>query len=328
MALNPIDERHLAQIKAGTIGRKKGHTFEKTLTADLNSLRSFTELLEPLPSGHLFRGSPAKLLMRYIVRCERIQNLSSLQSWWLGGLATSGEGDTLHDDHGNRISGSKSDVVIAIEHSEGSLGVGVSVKTCSKATPTNDQFYFTTASAFCRLLRNNAIPVSETAEHALKMFCGDPKFRPIDNPKTPADRISDPSRWYWEELPAKGRRELEAILSKYQRQVSTVLLQKAYANDPFAPSYLLHQTVKYDDIHDCPIAIFEMDELLDYTCNVGGFHTRAYVIHKGSFKHDPNEHLAPRFGYIQFQRAGNRQHPTQLQFNLQAGYFHKLPIDD
>tara|TARA_R100000808_G_scaffold23266_1_gene51440 strand:- start:49 stop:249 length:201 start_codon:yes stop_codon:yes gene_type:complete len=34
-------------------------------------------------------------------------------------------------------------------------------------------------------------------------------------------------------------------------------------------------------------------------------------------------HEAPRFGIIQMQRGGQKQHPTQLQFNLEAGYFYK-----
>ena len=36
------------------------------------------------------------------------------------------------------------------------------------------------------------------------------------------------------------------------------------------------------------------------------------------------KHLAPRFGIVQMQRGGQKQHPDQLQFNLEAGYFYKL----
>ena len=35
-------------------------------------------------------------------------------------------------------------------------------------------------------------------------------------------------------------------------------------------------------------------------------------------------HEAPRFGIIQFQRLGNKQNATQLQFNLEAGYFYNI----
>ena len=34
--------------------------------------------------------------------------------------------------------------------------------------------------------------------------------------------------------------------------------------------------------------------------------------------------MAPRFGIVQMQRGGQAQHPEQLQFNLQAGYFYKI----
>ena len=35
-------------------------------------------------------------------------------------------------------------------------------------------------------------------------------------------------------------------------------------------------------------------------------------------------HQAPKFGVIQMQRGGQKQHPTQLQFNLKSGYFYEL----
>ncbi len=35
-------------------------------------------------------------------------------------------------------------------------------------------------------------------------------------------------------------------------------------------------------------------------------------------------HQAPRFGVIQMQRGGQKQHPEQLQFNLEASYFRKI----
>lgn len=36
------------------------------------------------------------------------------------------------------------------------------------------------------------------------------------------------------------------------------------------------------------------------------------------------KHKAPKFGVVQMQRGGQKQHPTQLQFNLKAGYFYAL----
>ena len=51
--------------------------------------------------------------------------------------------------------------------------------------------------------------------------------------------------------------------------------------------------------------------------NYGSFSTRKYSS-RGKL------HLAPRFGIFQMQRAGSKQHPTQLQFNLKAGYFYVI----
>lgn len=326
MALHPIDVVHLAQIQAGTVGRTKGHNFEKQLTADLNGLVLTRDLAVSVPDRqHLFNGHPASLLVRYIVSKEHFPPLTSLQAWWLGGLATFREGDKLLTTAGTAISKSKSDVVVELCHAEGKIALGVSVKTCSKATPTNDQLFCSTASAFCALLRRNGLEVSNQAEQALKMFCGDSGFRPADKPAMCVGRVSDPDRWFWEELPEAARKEWEAILTTHQREVSTVLLQKAYKDDPYAPSYLLHQTVKYSDIQKCPVALFTIEEVINYSCSIGHFSTKEYYIRKGRFKHDPNPHLAPRFGYIQFQRLGNKQNATQLQFNLKAGYFNNLP---
>ena len=50
---------------------------------------------------------------------------------------------------------------------------------------------------------------------------------------------------------------------------------------------------------------------------------KGYSVRKGQYR-DPEgaEHEAPRFGIVQMQRGGQKQHPTQLQFNLKAGYFY------
>lgn len=327
MPLIPDNEKHASQISAGTVGRRKGHAFEKTLAQDLTNLPINAELFSPASSGHLFVGRPATELIRYILAHKSIKKVKSVRTYWLGGLATSGEGDVLVNRNRQAVGKSKSDIVIDIELPAGHLTrLGVSVKTCSKNTPTNDQLFFTTASAFCNLLRRNNIQVSNSAETALRMFCGDKGFRPIDTKSgSIKSRKSDPDRWFFEELPEKGRRDLKVIFSKHQREVTTVLLQKAYPDDPFPPEFVLHQTVAYDDIDHCEVAIFSIDELVDLSCGYAGFEMAQYYIRKGRFKGDPNPHLAPRFGYIQFQRAGQKQHPTQLQFNLQAGYFYKFP---
>lgn len=97
----------------------------------------------------------------------------------MGGLATSGLGDEIFDDLGKAVKKSKSDILVEVLHAGGVQRLGISVKTCNKNTPTNDQLYFTTASAFSALLRTNGIEVSKEAEIALKMFCGDSDIDPL-----------------------------------------------------------------------------------------------------------------------------------------------------
>lgn len=322
---NARNTKHAAQIEAGTSGRRKGHLFEKTLSAELNNIEISQDLL-PAVGGHLFTGTPSRNLIRYILSKKKIKHARKVNSYWLGGLATSGEGDRLFGDDKKEIGKSKSDIAVEIETHKEKILVGVSVKTCNKNKPTNDQIFFTTASAFCRLLRENGIPVSEIAEHGLKMFCGDAGWRPIDTDENIFQkRKSDPERWYFEELPIEAKNEWNRIFTDFQKEVTKVLLQKAYIGDPLPPDFLLHQTVYCSDINQCEVAIFSIEEIAELSTKHAGFETPQYFIRKGRFKGDPNPHLAPRFGYIQFQRGGQKQHPTQLQFNLQAGYFYKLP---
>ncbi len=170
MPLTPQDERHRLQIEAGTKGRQKGHTFERELTAALNELDCEHLSPDSTTTGHLIVGHPAAAILRYIIKHEGLKKPSKVKAWWVGALATSGQGDVLTDEEGNIVTKCKSDVVIRVNHLDGVITTGVSVKTCSKRTPTNDQLFFTTASAFCRLLRNNNIHVSDSAEKALRMF--------------------------------------------------------------------------------------------------------------------------------------------------------------
>lgn len=327
MALTPRDSKHLAQILAGTSGRNYGHTFEKTLTALIIKTDWSKEILVNFPPGHLIVGNPATTLINYIVQNKKLGKVIKIKAWWLGGLATSGLGDAVLDEEGMKVKKSKSDILVEITHEKGTYKAGVSVKTCNKSTPTNDQLYFTTASAFCSLLRLNGIAVSQETEVALKMFCGDAGYRPIDNPLGIKGRKSDPNRWFFEELPEKEKEELERIFTIRQEEITRILLQKAYPNDPFPPEFLLHQTKSFNDYNDCEIAMFEMGELINLSLAYQGFWLKPYLIRKGSYKGDASMHYAPRFGFIQFQRGGQKQHPTQLQFNLEAGYFYKLPTE-
>lgn len=326
MALKPRDKVHEAQIEAGTVGRRRGHRFERELAEKLRGLNPLpTNVLRTAPEGHLVTGVPEIELLRYIIHAKSMKRVERVEAWWLGGLATTGQGDTLLVN-GKPITGSKSDIVIKLHDGGSSHTLGVSVKTCNKATPTNDQLYFTTASAFCKLLRRNGLDVTASAEQAMKMFCGDEGYRPIDAQPPPKGRLADPGRWFWEELPSAGRKALESLLKEKQDDVTRILLQKAYPDDPFPPAYVLHQTVCFSDRNRCPMALFSIDELVALSRACGGFELREYRVRKGRFKHDPSTHLAPRFGFVQFQRGGQKQHPTQLQFNLKAGYFnHSCP---
>lgn len=324
MALTPLNEKHKSQIEAGTKGRKKGHKFEAQLSDAINTL-SLKCFVPQKNNTHLYCGNPANSLIQYISNDLNIK-ISNVKSWWLGGLATSGCGDLLVDRYGNPITKSKSDILLCINTNKQTEYVGVSIKTCNKKTPTNDQMYFTTAHAFCQLLRNNNIPITKKAEEGLSMFCGDVGYRPIDL-MTESDlfnRISDPNRYYWEELSDCAKNEWEFIFTSYQKQISLLLFQKAYKDDPYAPNYLLHQTVKYEDFNNIETAIFSMDEIVSLSCYHCGFVLTPYIIRKGRYKNDDTIHYAPRFGFIQFQRGGQKQHPTQLQFNLKSGYFRHI----
>lgn len=325
MALKARDTIHQQQIKAGTIGRKKGHKFESLLTDAINNCNISAIDSISAESKHLFRGNPAVLLLQYIAKSKNVK-IQKAHAWWLGGLATSGDGDVIKDHRGNPITKCKSDVLIEIESNKGSFRTGVSVKTCSKKFPTNDQMYFTTAAAFCKLLEDNRIPVTDAAKVGMSQFCGDPGYRPMDmlSETRLAARKSDPRRFYWEELSEAARADWQEIFTKHQDDISRLLFQKAYKSDPYPPDFLLHQTVKYDSFEQCPVAIFTIDEIVRQSRLYSEYALTSYRIRKGTYKNDPHEHLAPRFGFIQFQRGGQKQHPTQLQFNLKAGYFNHL----
>lgn len=328
MALVPQNKKHRKQIIAGTIGRNKGHSFEKDIGDTINSFSlEYISNLSALDLGEIiYKGNPATLLLRYIFSERKInqRSLSKVTSFWLGGLATAGQGDLLELKNGESVKSSKSDVLLRLQFRDGGMmEVGISVKTCNNKTPTNDQLFFTTASAFCKLLRENNLKVSLLAEHAMKMFCGDKGFRPVDMVDI-STRKSDPDRWFWEELPLKEKEELEKMFIANQDSISEVLFKKAYPNDPFPPDYVLHQTKSFDDIKNVEISIFSVSRLIELSKKYLGFELRPYTIKKGRFKADSNIHLAPRFGVIQMQRGGQKQHPTQLQFNLKAGYFYHL----
>jgi hypothetical protein len=327
LPLQARDSTHAEQIRAGTVGRLKGHRFEKQLTEWLNAF-SVSEDLSQGQRSHIVTGHPAIELVRYICQTEKISGIKGMKAWWLGGLATAREGDLVKGDWQEPVRKSKSDVVLEITIQNGkSFKRGISVKTCDKKTPTNDQLFLSTAVGFCDLLRSHGISVSPKAKEALRMFCGDNGFRPLDllMKGDLEKRRANPERFFWEEMRTDGRKQWEKILAENQKLITAILLQKAYPGDPFEPEYLMHQMVRYSDVNKCPLAIFKIDELVDFSSMYAGFRKKEYRVPKGRYKNDPNTHEAPRFGFVQFQRFGNVQNAMELQFNLKAGYFYLIP---
>ncbi|MGV3769348.1 MAG: hypothetical protein ACO1NM_04900 [Sphingobium phenoxybenzoativorans] len=266
------------------------------------------------------------LLLTYLARHYGWQRIEKAVAISTGALATSEAGRTWLSINGADVRRCKSDLVITVSfENETSMTVGISTKQCNNPTPTNAQLYFTTARGFSNLLRANGLPVSETAVDALRQFCGDNGFRPLDSEGAMVGRQSDPRRYFWEEIDPTGRLEWEGIFSNYQDDITRLMLQKAYIDDPFVPDFLLHKTKLSEDWVTTEVAIYSIDELILHSHIYGGFSTKSYSVRKGSFK-DPVgvSHLAPRFGIVQMQRGGQAQHPEQLQFNLEAGYFYKI----
>jgi hypothetical protein len=204
MALNPVDEVHALQIQAGVLGRKTGHKFEDSLTQEINSLR-YPFQVERLPDGHVFTGDPAILLLQYIASRLRTRTVRHGTAISTGALATSEEGKKWLTINGANVSRCKSDLVLTLAHDKRRTTVGVSTKQCNNRKPTNAQLFFTTARAFANLLRENGIAVSDIAVNALRQFCGDPGYRPSDNPALARNRQVDPRRFFWEEIDRRGR---------------------------------------------------------------------------------------------------------------------------
>lgn len=324
MALIPRNKKHQNQILAGTIGRNKGHEFEERIVDKINRYsEKDLHSLAPVNLGEIiYRGDPSKLILRFL-RTYLDKEIREVEAICLGTIATSKNVSSV-TFNGQKIKASKSDIIIRFssEHNF-SKNIGVSIKTCNAKTPTNDQLFFTTASAFCNLLRENGLKVKKNSEIALKMFCGDTGFRPVDMDSV-KNRKSDPERWFWEELPPINRKDLETLLDNKQNEITEILFKKAYLKDPFPPEFLMHQTKRFDNFCNVEIAIFSISQLVKLSRRYSRFDLRPYKIRKGRFKKDPHTHLAPRFGIVQMQRGGQKQHPTQLQFNLKAGYFYHL----
>lgn len=323
MALVPINAAHAAQIQAGISGRRHGHDFEFNLAQRINGL-PFHQTASTL-SRPVFRGDPSSVLIGYALTyagwgyCVRAEAIA------LGALATAEEGKRWLEVNGVSVHACKSDLLITlIKNGLEPITVGVSVKQCNNKTPTNAQLYFSTAHAFCELLRRNGIPVTACGETTLRQFCGDSGYRPLDDQSALVGRTTDPRRFFWEETNQVGRQELEGIFTHHQDDITQLLLQKAYLNDPFTPDLILHKTKKLSSDPQ-EFALYSVNQLIELSRRYQGFTKKLYSVNKGSHKDPPGvQHEAPRFGIVQMQRGGQKQHPTQLQFNLEAGYFYKI----
>lgn len=325
MALTPNDEAHALQIQAGTLGRKSGHAFEDRITEFINGIAYPIDFTGPAKQ-HLITGEPAYSVLHYIASTfgkTRVQEAVAIST---GALATSEEGKKWLEVNGVRVKRCKSDLIITLKFDDlEERTFGISTKQCNNRTPTNAQLFFTTARGFANLLSTNGHPVSSYAVRALRQFCGDIGYRPLDDQDVLRGRSVDPRRFFWEEIEERGRNEWEHILSTKQDKITRLLLQKAYLDDPFSPDFLLHKTKKSPSWEQTEVAIYTIDELIYHSGNYGGFVLKPYSVRKGSYK-DPVgiTHMAPRFGIVQMQRGGQTQHPEQLQFNLEAGYFYKI----
>lgn len=325
MALTPIDEAHALQIQAGTLGRKSGHVFEDGITDCINNIDYPLEF-DNLLDCHLINGDPAYSVLHYIASSYRERRIEDASAISTGALATSEEGKKWLEINGIRVHRCKSDIILAVRFSGSKeYTIGISTKQCNNMTPTNAQLFFTTARGFSNLISQNGMSVSPDAIHAMRQFCGDPGFRPLDSSEAMQGRAIDPRRFFWEEVRESGRMEWQHLLSTYQNEITRLLLQKAYLDDPFSPDFLLHKTRWSSSWDQTEVAIYTIDELVSHSRSYAGFALKPYSVRKGSYK-DPVgvTHMAPRFGIVQMQRGGQAQHPEQLQFNLEAGYFYKI----
>ena len=181
MTQTPVDEAHALQIQAGTLGRKVGHAFEDRITKCINSI-SYPVRFSDAICHHISIGEPAYIVLNYISSVFGRNVLDQAVAISTGALATSEEGKKWLNVNGMRLKRCKSDLIVTVTFANESTGktIGISTKQCNKKNPTNAQLYFTTARGFATLLRTHNIPISDVAVDALKQFCGDKGFRPLD----------------------------------------------------------------------------------------------------------------------------------------------------
>ena len=325
MAQQTSNTKLLYQIGAGTSGRKRGHSYESELASKLNSLSMPFEKTHT-NTKYVEKGRVELILLNKILNYLTWDSCTHIDAYSTGSLATAEVGLKKMEIDGLTIRGCKSDVIIKLSNEKGiSKIVGISIKQCNNKVPTNAQVYFSTASAFYNFIVKCGYKLSNNALIAMKQFCGDMGYRPCDNEDI-SHRLSTPDRYFWEEINTIGRAEWENLFAQHQDDITRLLLQKGYKDDPFPPDIILHKT-KRALPNDEEIAIFTMDEFVKLSHIYGPFGCVKYRVKKGRYKEPYGvEHLAPRFGVVQMQRGGQKQHPTQLQFNLKAGYFYHPPF--
>lgn len=324
MALTPKDSQHAFQILAGQTGRKKGHEFEFELAKLINDSSSTIKKTNIITG--VFLGNPEEALIKKALSVCNLSSYDKIEAIPLGALATAETGKKWLKVNDIKVKASKSDILLNIYAHNKIKTVGISVKQCLAKKPTNPQLFLSTAKAFCNLLRRNNINVSESAELAMRQFCGDKGCRPCDDKEVMLTRKSNPVRYYWEEINPAGLIEWESLFKNKQDQITRLLLQKAYLEDPFSPDIVIQKTKQVTEGAD-EFAIYSIKELIHKSSKYAGFiktlktevsKSKSYDVPKGV------RHECPKFGIVQMQRFGNKQNATQLQFNLQAGYFYKI----
>lgn len=282
MALSARDAKHGAQIEAGIQGRKGGHSFEAALAEEISGLK-FPFTVKPQASGYLYHGDLASNLVNVILSDLRLPQADEVAAFSVGALATQESGQKWLVVNGIEVRRCKSDVIVVLDAGGKSITKGVSVKQCNNVSCTNAQLFCTGARGFCDSLLKAGIDIGDEAVTALRMFCGENGYRPIDILPDVKKRISDPRRWFWEELPATGKAQLEKLFTDRQDEITRFLLQKTYAGDQFAPEYLLHKTKRVPEGTPIEAAIYPIDTLITLSRAYNGFEKAFYRVRKGSY---------------------------------------------
>ncbi len=256
------------QRKAGTLGRKRGHSYEAKISEAINAFQTPFSITDET-KGYPKHGNPQEILVNKLLQYLGWKKCTFIKAYCTGGLATAESGDKTLIIEGKSINSSKSDIIVVIKNEDSTRTIGVSIKQCNNIHPTNDQLFFTTATAFHELIVRNGFNLSNNALIAMKQFCGDLGYRPIDSNDC-IGRISSPERYFWEEIDKKGQKEWETLFRNHQDEVTRLLLQKGYAQDPFPPEIILHKTKKTDS-SDEEIAIFSTDEFISLSKNMENF---------------------------------------------------------